>query len=172
MNIPAWIIQFIIYIVNMFDKISAYILDFIAYPPHSYYMFVENDFVPYPYELSYTEGDEPYMLYDIKERAFIPWVSGRSVKDIISKDKRTPLPVLSLTINYSDEMMYDLTDFIENMRVFHINGIIPAVAHIISIWQIHSGVTLDEGLYDVHYLDTMGNEHVTDIRCLKNLGAE
>jgi hypothetical protein len=71
----------------------------------------------------------------------------------------------------SDEMIYDLTDFIENMRVFHINGIIPAVAHIISIWQIHSGVTLDDGLYDVHYLDTMGNEHVTDIRCLKNLGS-
>ena len=114
--------------------------------------------------------DEPYMLYDIKERVFIPWISSRSIDDILNTEKQISLPVLSLTINYAEEIIYDLTEFIENMRVFHINGVNPAVAHIISIWQIHSGVILDDGIYNVHYIDTMGNEHMTDIRCLKNLG--
>jgi hypothetical protein len=93
------------------------------------------------------------------------------MKDISLKYKPIPLPVLSLTITQKDsqEVLYDLTDFIENLRIFHINGIIPAVAHIISIWQIHSSVTLDSGFHNVKYVDTLGNEHTADIRCLKNL---
>ena len=171
MNIPAWIIQVAIYIVNTFDKIYTYISSLFTYIPYPYYMFVENNCVPYPYDITYTDGDEPYLLYDIKERIFIPWTFDSSMKDISLKYKPIPLPVLSLTITQKDsqEVLYDLTDFIENLRIFHINGIIPAVAHIISIWQIHSSVTLDSGFHNVKYVDTLGNEHTADIRCLKNL---
>jgi|LakMenEpi03Aug12_release.lakeMendotaPanAssembly.Ray.scaffolds.fasta_scaffold928263_1 hypothetical protein len=168
MYIPAWIFQFIVYIINTFDKFITFIST--PFTLSSYYIFEKNNFLPQPFELYNLEMDEPYMLYDIKERVFIPWISSRSIDDILNTEKQISLPVLSLTINYAEEIIYDLTEFIENMRVFDINGVNPAVAHIISIWQIHSGVILDDGIYNVHYIDTMGNEHMTDIRCLKNLG--
>jgi len=103
------------------------------------------------------------MQYDMDARLFIPWGSTASDKP------HNPLPVLSLAIIDKDtlETLYDLTDYIEKMR--YVNGIVPAIGHIISAWQLYSNIVVDAERCRVNYLDNEGGEHIAEIRSVKNL---
>jgi hypothetical protein len=65
-------------------------------------------------------------------------------------DCRKRLPLLSLEIrsksSVSSKCLYDLTDFIEKVRVCYVKNVnygCPTVAQVIGAWSISSGVVLD-----------------------------
>ena len=69
------------------------------------------------------------------------------------------LPVLSIEILEDDEVMYDLTDFIETIRVYNTQKS-PSLTHIIHAWVLSSELVLDPHRnFTIRYMTDTAETH-------------
>jgi len=64
---------------------------------------------------------------------------------VIRKGKRgSTLPILGMEILDDEKVVYDLTEFIEDIRIFHRNNeTAPSIAHLLGAWSLSSGIILN-----------------------------
>jgi len=87
----------------------------------------------------------PQWYYIPDAKAFVQWELGPPVETLmINAQQIRPLSILSMEIHDGDRVVYDLTDFLEGVRVFRtVPAVEPSVAHILGAWSTHSGIVLD-----------------------------
>ena len=111
--------------------------------PQLYYCFYGYP-IPLPilyFEASASSSAQYEWIYDAVSKYFFVPEEGVAA----AKGKRgVTLPILSLEIVEGDDVLYDLTDFVEGVRVFHgAEAAVPSVAHLLGAWSLSSGIVLD-----------------------------
>jgi hypothetical protein len=127
-----------------------------------YGVFVPESFIffkgiAYPYpeagiNTATSVSATPLWRYLPETKEFFSWGPEASFADLVTSHT---LPVLSMDIYEGKKLVYDLTDFIEKIRVYdhRIVGMSPCIAHILSAWTVSSGVVLDPSRpFKVHYI--------------------
>ncbi len=111
-----------------------------AFNPENYLIFDVNDTV-YPehlVNLSANLSATPVWVYSKDTTAFrLYGERGRLVP--------LSLPYLSLVIVLDGEVQYDITEYIEKLKVYtadNLDGPFPSLASVLSAWSLHSGVVL------------------------------
>jgi len=148
------------YFLRMFNYITAvveytkrmYAKFLNAFSPENYLFFDINDTV-YPEHLvnlsanlsatpvwTYSKDTTTFRLYGEKGR-LVPLT----------------LPYLSLEIVLDGEVLYDITEYIENLKVYTTDtsdGPFPSLVSVLSAWSLHSGVILDNNKAIVYRIIT------------------
>lgn len=133
---------------------------------------LEEAFSPREY-IFFDFNPAPYLYRSVKERATVSatpqWLYDRDTKmftqyDIENSGKggtMSKLPILSLEIIYKDKVEYDLTDFIDYIRVRSIGSDTkagPSIPHILGAWSLKSGIVLDSIRgFEIRLIDDMAN---------------
>lgn len=123
--------------------------------------FLANSYFPYDLNSYTTLNKSPALLYNMTKKTFYS----------NNVDKLIPLPILSLEIvDSAGKVLHDLTSFIETVRyernIFESRP--PSIAHIISVWELHSKILLNENDVSVKYIDTNCESIQSPIRSLVN----
>jgi hypothetical protein len=81
----------------------------------------------------------PMWTYNSDTHEFFEWPM------VASSQAGDQLPLLSMEIVEDGNIAYDLTDFIETIRVYNACGEVcaPYICHIIGAWTLSSGIVLD-----------------------------
>jgi len=119
--------------------------------------------IPTPYRRSsvithgpVTANVQWYYIPD--KKYFVKWELGYSPDVIINPENLKSLPILSMEILNNNETVYDLTDFIGDIKVDSLDNTFPSVAHILGAWSITSSVVV--GPYEdftARMIDTSAN---------------
>lgn len=96
------------------------------------------------------------LLYNQTTRTFYP---NRGVLDLSPDEPTTKMPILSLDIvNSEGETQYDLTDFVETIKVVEVEHLqLPCISDIVEVWQLSSGIILDRDNFKVRYITMDGD---------------
>ena len=117
-----------------------------AFGPQVYLMFEQNG-APYLQSntnVGVSSSALPFWYYDLQGKCFVEWELGTSIRQMFNKCGGMSLPILSMEIVSGDDVVYDLTDFIGNIKVHTQElGTYPSVAHILAAWYLESGIVLD-----------------------------
>jgi hypothetical protein len=97
----------------------------------------------------------PQWKYVADQYQFFEWYPGgkTTVQNCLSSEC---LPMLSTEILDGDEVIYDLTEFIQAVRVYKSTeaGLSPSVDHIVAAWMLHAGTVLNPSRnYTVRYIN-------------------
>ena len=131
-----------------------------------HYVFFEGNVTPYLLRKvnTWASGSAaPELLYSADSKIFVPWLPGQTTDEILSQlladSKLKCLPILSLEIvNEVEEVVYDLTDFLESVRYMEVDGLPqPTLFHILAAWSISSHVVPNYSKYIVRYIDMNGD---------------
>lgn len=76
--------------------------------------------------------------YDAKIHAFLEYGGAPEVQE-----KSHRLPILSLEILHKDKVVYDLTDFVDTIRVYASDQKAPSTQHLVGAWGLSSGIVLN-----------------------------
>ena len=147
----------LLYIYDSVYSITSRIYDVVhdLYYPKTYLFFSKNGF---PYECNIVNTDAsscavPKWMYIPENWQFIEWGYAHIADLTLSHS----LPILSMEIVQGDTVLYDLTDFIEKVRVYNdsIVDASPCMYHIVGAWSISSGIVLDPATgYTVRIINT------------------
>jgi len=86
---------------------------------------------------------KPLWFYQGDSQTFIEWSRQfESIDDAKQLPAKT-LPILSMAVVDADEVLHDLTDFLDTVTVHHSEGKFPSIAHILAAWTLSSGIVLD-----------------------------
>ena len=120
------------------------------------------DFNPAPYlhtsvKETASGSATPLWLYDSDTRIFTQYdIEGSGRGGTMCR-----LPILSLEIIYKDKIEYDLTEFIDTIRVRSIGDdtkSAPSIPHILGAWGLQSGVILDSMRgFEIRLIDEIAN---------------
>lgn len=110
-----------------------------------YYIF---EFLPTPVlissvNISAESSAVPEWYYLPDSNTFLEWEQGTPLS-VLKQSEPLELPILSMEILEDDIVIFDLTNFIETMKVHTVQSeFFPSVAHILAAWSISSAVILD-----------------------------
>lgn len=115
-----------------------------------------------------TGAAAPEVVYCADSKVFVPWIPGglANISTFLSENAGRSLSFLSMEIvdPKTDRVIYDLTDFIEEMKVIEIEGLPgPNINHIIAAWTLSSGIVPDFSKYMVRYVDMNGDVYPTEV---------
>ena len=112
-----------------------------AFSPNTYIFFRDVEFAYPSSSISFqTHGSAyPAWLYSADTLTFTEWPEG---------DKPSKLPVLSMEVVDEDEVIYDLTDFVNEINVIQLEDstTFPSVGQILNAWTLSSKIVLDPKL--------------------------
>jgi hypothetical protein len=154
-----------------------------VFVPKIYYMFRNvtggyhiEEYIPWA-----TGSARPEWVFHSGNSTWYPW-TGHIHDTLNSPTFHThPLPILSLEIVDGERAHYDLTDFLEPMRIGQLGDVLlqtPSVAHLVSAWSISSRVVVDRERFRARIIDSEGNTVETilndwrDLREVLEGGAE
>lgn len=128
-----------------------------AFSPENYLFFDTNTAV-YPEHLVDTSANlsaTPQWTYSKDTTVFRLW----------GEEKLVPvtLPYLSLEVLFDDEVQYDVTDYIEKLKVYTADssdGPFPSLMTVLAAWSLHSGVVLDNNRAIIYRIITDSGETV------------
>jgi len=126
------------------------------------YAFFENSI--HAYDLRVTNhtasaSAKLLMVYDSSDRIFIQYDSINQGGPVLKT-----LPILSFEILMDEQVQYDLTDFLEPIRVVMLDDAsIVSVAHIVAIWQVSAHIVLDSNKCRASYINMDGDSVVCPI---------
>jgi len=132
---------------NGFDITSKIVKAlYVAFEPRVYY-FLDGYTTPYPIRavnIFASSSAEVEWVYVADTKTFMPL--NMYARDVIAES--IPLPILSLEIIRDERVSYDLTDFIEGVRIRQAPGerFIPSVSHIVRAWSIDSHIIFDRAI--------------------------
>ena len=100
-------------------------------------VFVFFDKIPHPYLRNLLNPEastsaKPLWRYTADTHTFVAWNGGAVVS----------MPIFSMEVVEDGKMVYDLTDFLETVRVYG-ESETPSVAHIVQAWSLSSGIVLN-----------------------------
>jgi hypothetical protein len=131
-----------------------------TFAPKVYYLF---ECLPAPYltnsvNISASSSAVPDWYYLADTNTFVEWEHAESLSNLMRVNS-LQLPVLSMEIVEGDAVVYDLTEFIENVKIHTLGDeFFPSVAHILGAWSISSGIVLDTTRgFLVRMIDTQAN---------------
>lgn len=112
------------------------------------YVLFEDIMTPYlvsRVNVAASSSAVPQWYYLPEKNAFVQWELGQPLESLMMNAQEVrSLSVLSMEIHHEESVVYDLTDFLEGVRVYRSSpGIEPSVAHILGAWSTHSGIVLD-----------------------------
>jgi hypothetical protein len=179
-RLPGRFIVAFLYLFNLAESSAMAVLDYwerlkrafytVARP--NYFIFFEGSATPHRfYETHYwaTGSASPELLYCSDTKTFFPWIPRHSADpkfDILSiKELYRPLPILSLEIvDSKDHVVYDLTDFVEDLRHVTVAGFTsPSLFHILSAWTLSSAVVPNLTNHSIRYVDSNGDSQTIQI---------
>ena len=121
-------------------------------------VFYKNN--PTPYLLSYiNQSDNPVFVWKYNRKHNMFYSYNSSIHDY------KHLPILSASILGDDsKVLYNLDDFINNLKINASNCNYPSIQQIIEVWSFSSGVVLDRSKqYTLEYMDTHVNVYSKNI---------
>lgn len=133
------------------------------------YLFFENNPAPYFHTTvneSASGSAKIEWIYDTDSKTFTEF-DAEAEEDGVN----APLPILSMEIMYKDKVYYDLTDFIENVRIKAISeDCSPCIPHILGAWSLSSGIVLDltRG-FEVRLIDSAADTIMVSLHDYKKL---
>ena len=161
MVIPSIFYPFLIKSYTLYTKINNEvnkIIDkiYIAYDSfftHNIYAFYRGYFQPVLYKGDNSKAI-PTLFFDTDTMLFYP-----SIAQHDKTKQKYSLPILSLEIiDLSDNVIYDLTDFIEQIRYIDYNaGAKPSLSSIVMIWATITNTFPDTLNHRVRYIDSVGD---------------
>ncbi len=118
----------------------------------------------------FNNNPSPYFIKSVNEKASgsatPEWIYDSATKTYTQYDSEdedpgfnTPLPILSMEITYKDKVYYDLTEFIETIRVkADSEDMSPCISHLLGAWSLSSGIVLDATRgFEVKMIDSRAN---------------
>jgi len=145
-----------------------------VFVPKVYYMFRGTagaynieDYIPWA-----TGSARPEWVYHTGNSTWYPWTG--HLHNTLSPPTfhAHPLPILSLEIVDGERAHYDLTDFLEPMRVGQLGDVLlstPSVAHLVSAWSVSSRVVVDRERFRARLIDSEGNTVETGLNDWRDL---
>jgi hypothetical protein len=105
----------------------------------------------------------PDWYYLAESNTFVEWEHATPLSSL-TRVNSLQLPVLSMEIIEDDAVVYDLTEFIDNLKIHTLGDeFFPSVAHILGAWSISSGIVLDTTRgFIVRMIDTQANTIETE----------
>jgi len=120
-----------------------------------------------------TSIAKPLWRYIPETRQFLQW-QPNGTTTVQNAAGSHPLPVLSIEILDGDRVLYDLSDFIELVRVYNSGEEpdSPTLAHIYNAWTLSSHLVLDPTRdFKVRFLTEMAETFVVDLAEMDNVEA-
>jgi hypothetical protein len=108
------------------------------------YVLFENIMHPYNasgLSLRLLASAIPDWYYKPSENVLVQWTFPTDINAKIPPFSRLRSTILSMVILENDRVVFDLTDFLENTKIYGRN--MPSVEHIIGAWYISNGIVLD-----------------------------
>lgn len=107
-----------------------------------------------------TGSTRPEWVYNTSNKTWYPWTG--HLNDTLNPPTfhTHPLPVLSLEIVEGSAAHYDLTDFLEPMRVGQLGDVLlqtPSVGQLVNVWATSSRVVVDRERFRARLIDSDGN---------------
>lgn len=102
----------------------------------------------------------PMWTYNSDTHEFFEWPMAASSR---AGDQ---LPLLSMEIAEDGNIVYDITDFIETVRVYNACGEVcaPYISHIVGAWTLSSGIVLDPSKnFAVHLITNDGESQTLSL---------
>lgn len=142
-----------------FKKIYAVVVDT---DTSNNYIFFININHPVHESLTHVESSKsalPEWRYIADKYQFLEWYPGgnTSVKTSVTSHS---LPILSMEILDGEETIYDLTEFIESIRVYNssLRSSSPNINHIVQAWMLTARTVLNPSRnFIVRYIDETAN---------------
>lgn len=180
MNMKLYIIAPAIWLINTYVKCSTRLKRFKGsfdtivntLVSDELYMFLNDSAFSHDFSRYSKVCVQPALMYNMAKNVFYPWSHFLSTHGVFSVGTKVPIPILSLEIiDKHGRTLHDLTEFIESMRYIKISSTYPAptIGHIVSVWQLASKIILDSNEVSVKYMNTDGDEIITEIRNLDKL---
>ena len=126
-----------------------------VYVPTNYIFFanVNTPYIENKVNLYSPRSATPIWVYSPDTRKFTAWGDSDALFS-------HALPVLSIEILENDEVMYDLTDFIETIRVYNTQKS-PSLTHIIYAWVLSSELILDpHRIFTIRYMTDTAETYI------------
>jgi len=126
-----------------------------AFEP-SYWIFFKSKLYPVPLQqISFSAQGSmmPEWTFDATSLRFAPLIQGEHPTTTFAMAQgRLRIPILSMNIMSKNRTLYDLTDFVESLRISYVKGLhnaTPTIAQLLGAWSINSGAVLDwsQGLF-------------------------
>jgi hypothetical protein len=120
-----------------------------------------------------TSIAKPLWRYIPETRQFLQW-QPNGTTTVQNAAGSHPLPVLSIEILDGDRVLYDLSDFIELVRVYNSGEEVdsPTLAHIYNAWTLSSHLVLDPTRdFKVRFLTEMAETFVVSLTEMDNVEA-
>ena len=102
----------------------------------------------------------PLWYYEKDTKMFVEWTRAHATMEKTKPNLHVSrLPILSMAVMYEERVVHDLTDFLENVEVFHANiTMFPSIAHILGAWSLSSKIVLNpEHEYTVDIITDTGD---------------
>jgi hypothetical protein len=136
-----------------------------TFSPKVYYLF---ECLPVPYltssvNISASSSAVPDWYYLSESNTFVEWEHATPLSTLTQVNS-LQLPILSMESIEDDAVVYDLTEFIDNLKIHTLGDeFFPSVAHILGAWSISSGIVLDTTRgFIVRMIDTQANTIETE----------
>uniref|UniRef100_A0A6C0JYW7 Uncharacterized protein n=1 Tax=viral metagenome TaxID=1070528 RepID=A0A6C0JYW7_9ZZZZ len=126
------------------------------------YVFYKGYLQPVPYKHN-ADKDTCHLFYDVDRSLFY---TGNNWSG-----KNRALPILSMEVrDMSNNLMYDLTDFVNDLRFVQTQDeATPSLSSIIMIWATLNDIYFDPSFHRLQYIDCLGNTIETNFTDLKEL---
>lgn len=107
-----------------------------------------------------TGSTRPEWVYHAGNKTWYPWTG--HLNDTLNPPTfhTHPLPVLSLEIVEGSAAHYDLTDFLEPMRVGQLGDVLlqtPSIGQLVNVWATSSRIVVDRERFRARLIDSEGN---------------
>ena len=116
-----------------------------AFSIKSYFLFegISAPFHTSHVNIGASSSAVPSWYYLPEDKTFVEWSLETPITDTLQTKGRS-LPILSMEIIENDRVVYDLTDFIGDIKVYNIEeAFCPSIAHILGAWFLSSSIVLD-----------------------------
>jgi hypothetical protein len=184
-------IAWTLWLIGLYSKVSDFVINafgtfneilhaiFSVFNPKMFYLFKNmtgayfiEDFQPWA-----SGSARPEWIYHAGKHVWYPWNGHITTTLEPNVYTNGTLPILSLEIVEGATAHYDLTDFLEQMRVIKTvpeEAPMPSVGHLVNVWAATSHIVVDRERFKARLIDADGNTHDTilnDWRDLKEVVA-
>jgi len=131
-----------------------------TFSPKIYYLFecLPAAYLTTSVNIAASSSAVPDWYYLAETKTFVEWEHFTPISSLM-RINSLQLPVLSMEIVEEGAVVYDLTEFIENIKIHTLGDeFFPSIAHILAAWSISSGIVLDNTReFTIRMIDTQAN---------------
>jgi hypothetical protein len=169
----AWLLPLFLSVSNVVETVESFwnkltdILIELSQP--KFYGFFKGSTYPYLLRMAHlyaTGSAKLEHVFSFDDRCFFPYIENDEFAIERPNERPTSFPLLSLELfdPTENKVHYDLTDFVESVKVIHVKGSpSPSIAHILAAWQLISRVIVDTTRFKARYINNDGDSQEVDL---------